>query len=116
AGGAARGALAGGPGARGAARGALAAGAGAEGERGALQASSRRFHALVRHASEAVIVLDADGAVTFATPSVEGLLGRADLGGEVLSGFVAPEDAGRLDALVLAAREAGDAVAGGPAF
>lgn len=95
-----------------AARRAIAAAARAEGERGALQASSRRFHALVRHASEAVIVLDADGAVTFATPSVEGLLGRADLGGEVLSGFVATEDAGRLDALVVAARECGDAVAG----
>jgi diguanylate cyclase (GGDEF)-like protein/PAS domain S-box-containing protein len=99
-----------------AARRAIAAAARAEGERGALQASSRRFHALVRHASEAVIVLDAEGAVTFATPSVEGLLGRAELGGEVLSGFVAPEDAGRLDALVLAARERGDAVAGELAF
>src|SRR5262245_59652145 len=75
-----------------AARRAIAAAARAEGERGALQASSRRFHALVRHASEAVVVLDADGAVTFATPSVDGLLGRADLGGEVLSGLVAPED------------------------
>ena len=95
-----------------AARRAIAAAARAEGERGALQASSRRFHALVRHASEAVIVLDAEGAVTFATPSVEGLLGRADLSGEALSGFVAPEDAGRLDALILAARERGDAVAG----
>jgi diguanylate cyclase (GGDEF)-like protein/PAS domain S-box-containing protein len=95
-----------------AARRAIAAAARAEGERGALQASSRRFHALVRHASEAVIVLDADGAVTFATPSVEGLLGRADLGGELLSSFAAPEDAGRLEALIVAARESGDAVAG----
>jgi len=93
-------------------RRAIAAAARAEGERGALQASSRRFHALVRHASEAVIVLDADGAVTFATPSVEGLLGRADLSGELLSGLVAPEDAGRLEALIVAARESGDAVAG----
>ncbi len=95
-----------------AARLAIAAAARAEGERGALQASSRRFHALVRHASEAVIVLDEDGAVTFATPSVDGLLGRTELGGELLSGLVAPEDAGRLDALILAARECGDAVAG----
>ena len=94
------------------ARRAIAAAARAEGERGALQASSRRFHALVRHASEAVIVLDADGAVTFATPSVEGLLGRADLSGELLSGFVAPEDAGRLESLIVAARESGDPVAG----
>jgi len=97
---------------RAAVRRAIAAAARAEGERGALQASSRRFHALVKHASEAVIVLDADGSVTFATPSVEGLLGRAELGGEALSSFVAPEDAGRLDALVAAARERGDAVAG----
>jgi PAS domain-containing protein len=44
-------------------RAALAAAARAEGERGALQASTRRFHALVQHASEAVIVLDADGLV-----------------------------------------------------
>ena len=95
-----------------AARRAIAAAARAEGERGALQASSRRFHALVRHASEAVIVLDEDGAVTFATPSVDGLLGRAELGGELLSGLVAPEDVGRLDALILAARERGEAVAG----
>ncbi len=95
-----------------AARRALAAAARAEGERGALQASSRRFHALVRHASEAVIVLDAGGDVTFATPSVEGLLGRADLGGCSLSAFVAPEDTGRLEALVHAARESGGAVAG----
>jgi diguanylate cyclase (GGDEF)-like protein/PAS domain S-box-containing protein len=98
--------------ARRSARGALAAAARAEGERGALQASSRRFHALVRHASEAVVVLDADGAVTFATPSVEGLLGRADLGGIALSGFVAPEDAGRLEALIVAARESGGAATG----
>jgi diguanylate cyclase (GGDEF)-like protein/PAS domain S-box-containing protein len=95
-----------------AARLALAAAARAEGERGALQASSRRFHALVQHASEAVIVLDADGAVTFATPSVVGLLGRADLGGRALSAFVAPEDAGRLDALVVAARESRGATTG----
>ncbi|WP_051324226.1 putative bifunctional diguanylate cyclase/phosphodiesterase [Candidatus Solirubrobacter pratensis] len=95
-----------------AARSAFAAAARAEGERGALQASSRRFHALVRHASEAVVVLDADGAVTFATPSVEGLLGRADLGGIALSGFVAPEDAGRLEALIVAARESGGAATG----
>jgi diguanylate cyclase (GGDEF)-like protein/PAS domain S-box-containing protein len=95
-----------------AARRAIASAARAEGERGALQASSRRFHALVRHASEAVIVLDAGGAVTFATPSVEGLLGRAELGGHALSAFVAPEDAGRLEALVHAARESGGAVAG----
>ena len=86
---------------------ALAAAARAEGERGALQASSRRFHALVRHASEAVLVLDGDGVVTFSTPSVEGLLGRADVGGSTLSSFVAPEDAGRLEALVDAARESG---------
>src|SRR4029079_4510863 len=55
---------------------------------------------------------DGEGAVTFATPSVEGLLGRADVSGEQLSGFVAPEDAGRVDALVAAPRERGEAVAG----
>jgi diguanylate cyclase (GGDEF)-like protein/PAS domain S-box-containing protein len=98
--------------ARRAARHAFAAAARAEGERGALQASSRRFHALVQHASEAVVVLDADGAVTFATPSVEGLLGRADLGGIALASFVAPEDAGRLEALIVAARESGGAATG----
>jgi diguanylate cyclase (GGDEF)-like protein/PAS domain S-box-containing protein len=98
--------------ARRAASAALAAAARAEGERGALQASSRRFHALVQHASEAVIVLDADGAVTFATPSVEGLLGRAEPAGTALSAYVAPEDAGRLDALIVAARESGGAATG----
>jgi diguanylate cyclase (GGDEF)-like protein/PAS domain S-box-containing protein len=98
--------------ARRSASGALAAAARAEGERGALQASSRRFRALVRHASEAVVVLDAEGAVTFATPSVEGLLGRADLDGIALAAFVAPEDAGRLEALIAAARESGGAATG----
>jgi diguanylate cyclase (GGDEF)-like protein/PAS domain S-box-containing protein len=92
---------------------ALAAAARAEGERGALQASSRRFHALVRHASEAVVVLDGAGVVTFSTPSVEGLLGRADVGGSTLSSYVAPEDAGRLEALVDAARESGGAATTG---
>jgi diguanylate cyclase (GGDEF)-like protein/PAS domain S-box-containing protein len=88
-------------------RRALAAAAHAEGERGALHASSRRFHALVQHASEAVLVIDADGDVSFATPSVDGLLGHADLDGRALAAFVAPEDAGRLEALVVAARESG---------
>jgi diguanylate cyclase (GGDEF)-like protein/PAS domain S-box-containing protein len=48
----------------------------AEGERHALADSERRFRALVRHASDAVLVVGGDGLIAFATDSLERMLGR----------------------------------------
>ncbi|MGH9205619.1 MAG: PAS domain S-box protein, partial [Acidimicrobiales bacterium] len=40
-----------------------------------LVASERRFKALVRHAADLIVVTDAQGALTYASPAFEGLLG-----------------------------------------
>ena len=93
---------------------ALADAARAEGERRAFADSARRFHSLVQHASEGVLVLDVDGRVTFATSTLERLLGRrpTELLDRPFAAVIAPEDAGRLDALVAVARKGGAAAAG----
>ncbi len=40
--------------------------------------SNRRFRALVENSSDVVLVLDGDGAITFASPTVRRLLGRSE--------------------------------------
>jgi diguanylate cyclase (GGDEF)-like protein/PAS domain S-box-containing protein len=81
----------------------------AAGERGALRNAARRFRALVQHASEGVLVIDADGAVAYATPSLERLLGRPEheLEGRGFARLVAPEDAGRVEEMIATARRSG---------
>ncbi len=41
---------------------------------------ARRFEALVQHTSDVLVVIDADGRVTYATPSAAGLLGDDPVG------------------------------------
>jgi diguanylate cyclase (GGDEF)-like protein/PAS domain S-box-containing protein len=85
-----------------------------EGERNALQESGRRFRALVQHASDSVLVTDADGAITFATDAVERLLGHAPaaLLGRRFEELVDPDHEERLADLLTAARRMPDATAG----
>jgi diguanylate cyclase (GGDEF)-like protein/PAS domain S-box-containing protein len=82
------------------------------GERRALRASERRLRALVEHASDAVIVLDRDRVVTFATGAVSQLLGRtpADLTGRRVSELDGPGGAAVLGELVGSADSAAGAV------
>jgi diguanylate cyclase (GGDEF)-like protein/PAS domain S-box-containing protein len=63
-----------------------------------LRQSEERLQALVRHASDAIMVLDADYTVIYVSPAVERLLGFEPALGQPLSGsFVDPEhvDIGR---------------------
>ena len=86
----------------------------AEGERAGLGESNRRFRALVQHASDSVVVIDADRAITFATDSIERLLGHpaASLKGRDVEELVDPEDRPRLAHLLAAAHRMPDATGG----
>jgi diguanylate cyclase (GGDEF)-like protein/PAS domain S-box-containing protein len=75
-----------------------------------LRRSEARFRALVRNASEAILIVDRDGTITYASPAIEGLCGRPpdELVGR--SGLVLLDPAdhaiatSRFDALVEGAR------------
>ena len=86
----------------------------AEGERAALVDSNRRFRALVQHASDSVVVIDADRRITFATDSIEPLLGHqaATLSGQDVGALVDPGHRARLAGLLAAAHRMPDATAG----
>ena len=86
----------------------------AEGERAGLVESNRRFRALVQHASDSVVVIDADGAITFATDSIERLLGHtpASLRGRDVAELVDPGHRSQLSHLLAAAHRMPDATAG----
>ena len=57
-----------------------------------LVASRRRFETLVGHASDPMVVLDADGAVTYVSPAAAGFLGDdAPSGDELLARVGAPD-------------------------
>jgi diguanylate cyclase (GGDEF)-like protein/PAS domain S-box-containing protein len=60
----------------------------------ALQASQARFRALTEHGSDIVVVLDAQGRITYASPSLTAIGGyRVDeVVGRPFSGFTHPED------------------------
>ncbi|HSN14320.1 MAG TPA: PAS domain S-box protein, partial [Anaeromyxobacteraceae bacterium] len=60
----------------------------------ALRRSEERFRELIEKSSDLLLVLDADGRVTFASPASEGALGRApgELQGRRLTELLVPED------------------------
>ena len=80
-------------------------------ERDRAQQSARRteerFVALVRHASDLIVVLERDSIVRYVSPSIERLLGYepAAIIGRALIDLVHPDDAPRARAFVLAAAE-----------
>jgi diguanylate cyclase (GGDEF)-like protein/PAS domain S-box-containing protein len=76
--------------------------AASEAERRALADSARRFGALVQHATDAVVVIDGAGTVTFATDAVQRLLGRtpAELADREFAELVTPAQRGRLAGLL----------------
>ena len=86
----------------------------AEGERAGLVESNRRFRALVQHASDSVVVIDAERAITFATDSIEQLLGHAPaaLRGRDVAELVDPGHRSRLALLLASAHRMPDATAG----
>ena len=66
----------------------------------ALQASETRFRALVHHVSDTIVVLDATGAITYASPAAARSLGYGEgsrLGADLLE-LVHPDDAERVAA------------------
>jgi PAS domain S-box-containing protein len=67
----------------------------------ALQASEKRYRALIEHSADAIGLLDARGTVLYASPSTERVLGYAAeefVGGNVFE-LLHPEDLGRAQAL-----------------
>ena len=60
----------------------------------ALRASEEHFRALVQHASDLVLVVDRHGAISYASPSMERLLGRDPLlsVGSALADLIDPRD------------------------
>jgi PAS domain S-box-containing protein len=69
-----------------------------QGAAAALRATEERFLSLVRNASDAMLVLDADGSLRYASPSVSHVLGREpdSLTGASFFGVVHPDDAERV--------------------
>jgi len=60
----------------------------------ALQRSEQRFKALVQYSSDMTVVLDRDGTVSYVSPAVQDMLGRApeDVVGRTMIDLMAPED------------------------
>jgi diguanylate cyclase (GGDEF)-like protein/PAS domain S-box-containing protein len=70
--------------------------------------SNRRFRALVENSSDVVMVVDDDGRITFASPTVRRLLGREESAvlGRPLQEFVAEDDALHIRRLLAAPSQA----------
>ena len=64
----------------------------------AVRRTEERFSALVQHSADAVVVLDAHGEITYASPSVEQLFGWAPerVEGACCLDFIVPEDRERV--------------------
>ena len=75
----------------------------------ALEESERRFRTIFEHAGDAVLVLDGDGRVRFASPSVERLIGERppDSGRWRVLQWVHPDDRDRIRAAYRAAADGG---------
>jgi len=67
-----------------------------------LRASERRFRAVVQHASDVVTVADADGTITYTSPSMERVLGYGpeELVGTQTRELMHPEDMTRVEEAV----------------
>lgn len=74
----------------------------------ALRASEERFRAVVENIQDIITVVDAQGAITMVTPSVERLLGQlvADLEGQPVSAWMHPDDGETLRGALAAGAEA----------
>ncbi len=68
-----------------------------------------RFGSLVRHSSDLVLILEADGRIQYASPSTERILGHppADLVGVAFRSLVHPDDAEAAERLIAELRDAG---------
>ncbi|HXF83452.1 MAG TPA: PAS domain S-box protein [bacterium] len=77
----------------------------------ALRRGEALFRALVEHSSDAIVLLSADGAIPYASPSTQRVLGLAPaaLVGRSVVDLVHPEDQPALLALISTRRDAGDA-------
>ncbi len=73
----------------------------------AARRTEERFVALVRHASDLIVVLEPDSTVRYVSPSIERLLGYepADIAGMALLELVHPDDAARAREFVSASAE-----------
>ena len=68
----------------------------------ALQASEERFRALVQNASDAIVIVDPQGRIQYATASATRVLGRSpeELLGKGISDVANPEDAAKVQGLL----------------
>ena len=68
----------------------------------ALRASEERFRAMVEKAAECVVVTDAEGTITYATPSLAKVTGRAvaEMIGQKMFAHLHPEDTRKITALL----------------
>ncbi len=78
-----------------------------------LVSSESRFRALVQQSNDVTLIFSPDGTITYASPSVEDLLGlsASDVVGSALSGHVHPEDTSALTWFVRGASEGGTVIA-----
>jgi diguanylate cyclase (GGDEF)-like protein/PAS domain S-box-containing protein len=69
----------------------------------ALKQNERRFRSLIEYSSDITTVVDREGTILYESPSVERLLGHSagDLVGANLSGYVHPDDLGRVMTAIL---------------
>jgi len=66
----------------------------------ALRASEARFRALTENATDMILILDAEGVIKYASPSVQRIMGYApdELTGQSVFTLLHPEDAARMSA------------------
>jgi diguanylate cyclase (GGDEF)-like protein/PAS domain S-box-containing protein len=74
--------------------------------RAQLEASERRFRALIEHSSDVVTVLSADGTITYNSPSIQSVLGYPPRENVGQNGFSLVHDDDRASALEAATRAA----------
>lgn len=75
-----------------------------------LQASEERFRALVQHGSDLITVIEADGAITYQSPSVQRVLGRSpsEMIGRKITDLAHPGDVHRVASFITDVMKPGD--------